>query len=148
MNNKTTSGFNMTMKQNTSADTLSGNQHNALYVLSKYRHNIHCAKEEIMAGSDRGVQLENFLRYSLPVMLHSANLPVLNVTGELEALDFCLGASSTRNRLKNTILSSLLEAINVKIEEYLREMDWQHGTSYAPSGVKRIRRREILGTEM
>jgi len=130
-----------TMIQNANVSGLTVQQHTALSILCRYRHNFHSNTEAITCGLEKGQKLENFFRKSMPIMLRSANLPGLDVSEELDAL---ADALTRKDKYTATTQLALLEMINLKIENFLREIDFRNGTSYAPSGYARFARQERL----
>ena len=123
--------------------SLSESQHRALAMLATYRHKMHVDRKVLFDDeSGRSSKYLNFLKNTMPIMLHQASLPNLDLSEELGVLIPKTKAGEyADSRLPKLyfehIADLVAEQINLKIEDYLGGMDYEFGTSYAPSRISR-----------
>ena len=133
-----------TMRICATNDSLTESQHRALAILATYRHKLH--KDKTFYYDDDASKRDkyiNFLKNILPIMLHQASLPDLDFSKELEMLVTRNQAESFNNIMFpsgeyfETVAGYIAEQINLRIEDYLGGIDYEYGTSYAPSRLSR-----------
>ena len=134
------------MTENAEVETLTEEQHDALAELCRIRHNIHTSAESFFnAESADHNELWNYI-YSdtdqygyINTLLVNNNLPTINF--DINALDYCTTSDYSDMGLSYDEaleeVCNMVEAVNEKIENYLRQIDKEHGTHYAPTGHAR-----------
>lgn len=132
------------MKRNADVDTLSKEQHSALYILTKYRHDLHTNTDHFF-GSDtiEAKKAVTFLTGPMKIMLRSAGLPSLDVDQFLVMPDEdyakSLGLTGEYLDMAKSTCRLQIEKLNAAIESYLKGIDSTYGTWYAPSGKWRCK---------
>lgn len=110
--------------------TLTDEQHTALMVLGKYRHELHAVRADFLSITDvKKETLRSFFQSQLPVLLRSTGLPECNIT-----------TFPIWNLSNQAAVTKYIDKVNDSIEEYLLNIDRQHGTMYCPTGMRRERR--------
>ena len=133
-------------RSNKSITSLSDKQHDALSILTIIRHRLHIFSDCCLLKNDSSLYYKQLKNLSLlPVMLHTAGLPELSFDRKIAELHNFLDLAR-RNDITSECFTILMdrvnvirEEINIDIEDYLRMVDLEHGTSYCPSGVARDR---------
>jgi len=145
------------MAENAKIETLTEEQHDVLSWLCSLRHEMHSNQEDFFfnesgnygkftdaVNDDRDVQ-------SINGQLNMAKLPKIKWTKDIydydtesevyELEDHSEYADDEWDELIDSKRREALrfaESVNADIEEYLRKIDEEHGTEYAPSGATRI----------
>lgn len=130
------------MQENARSESLTMVQHTALMILCAYRHRLHVATEQFFALTEEAIRCRNFFQNQLPILLRTAGLPALGTD-----LSFSIPNKSRISRgniLEDMsayyLCAAYISGLNSDIEDYLRTIDRECGTEYAPSGAQRIAR--------
>ena len=139
------------MMQNAANESLTPAQHNALMILTKYRHDMHTNACRFFADDTvETVKVRRFLSGPMETMLKSAGLPPLVVDNFLLMPDQSyadqLGLTGEFLETAKKTCESQIESLNSVIEDYLRNIDRTYGTWYCPTGSQRNRCRKQLET--
>ena len=111
---------------------LTGEQHTALMLLCKYRHELHSTREDFKTiGSTKKEFLQTFFQVQMPILLRNAKLP------ECTIVTFPIW-----NDISAKMTTYFIDKVNTEIEDYLRNIDRTYGTQYCPTGIRREARRE------
>lgn len=149
------------MAENSEVDTLTEEQHEVLRELCRLRHEIHTNHESIFHNNDNGLT-DRFNDFSeennLPLKIDYDELVTVldyDLLSQEEQSDYEERANDYNIIKPDSALShsgfslwceehfkecsDYLENLNDQIESYLADIDKQHGTQYAPTGISRSR---------
>jgi hypothetical protein len=119
--------------------------------LAKVRHNLHSNLEALARGTDSGRSIEQDL-IQANNRLYEQGIPVEGIPYdeadyfEIDNLDdertfaHDNGTELTSEDEDEIVANALREwdKVNYRIEDYLRKIDEQNGTDYAPTGAQRL----------
>lgn len=145
-------------RENEEIETLTPEQHEALQYVCSVRHELHVGHKAMFnTNSDDYRKLWDYLTEgessSINTILESAGLKRidginLDIAECPSDDDWYYFMDEEEKAEYDSIddwyeeayneLSEILEEVNRKIENYLREIDKEHGTNYCPSGFQRI----------
>jgi hypothetical protein len=116
--------------------TLTEEQHEALSQVCSIRHELHSNQKSLFCSeSSKYSTLLNYLDGGVKEILNSANLKnslswnIIDLPSDYDCEDPDKGL---------TEVFSFVSKVNSEIENYLREIDEVHGTSYCPTGALRV----------
>jgi hypothetical protein len=135
------------MADNAEIETLTPEQHETLAYICKMRHELHCNPTGIFytggADYDRLVELvsdytgteNNFMRIA-----SEAGLPPLHIELYDEYDNDSAGEWDEDFKIDEAEQECIayVERLNTTIETWLRAIDEEHGTNYAPTGALRV----------
>ena len=130
---------------------LTEDQHDALANLARVRHNLHSNLEALAHGTDSGRDIERDL-IRANNRLYEQGIPVEGIPYdeadyfEIDNLDdernfaHDNGTELSAEDEDEIVANALREwdKVNFRIEDYLRKIDEQNGTDYAPTGAQRF----------
>lgn len=138
------------MEQNKNIDTLTEQQHDALAWLCSIRHTIHTNQKSMFISNSVDFDLWKYIDgvddNTIKEKLESVGLPnnlswdALFVPSDY---DYNMRFNEDKSWYNDydaayEIHIDFLEKVNTDIENYLRNIDKEHGTNYAPSGHTRL----------
>ena len=97
-------------------------QHTAMMILAKYRHNLHCS-ERIITGTEKEMKIFTEV---IPRMMRTVGLP-----------GFRIAIPSVDKAEHNKNNRAVIEEVNSEIEDYMERIDRAYGTTYRPTGYLR-----------
>lgn len=135
------------MRENREIETLTEEQHDVLSWLCSIRHKIHSMNTEHLFCSqssdyDNWRYIDTFY-YDNEIMteLNSVNLPKWEWNFDSSSVTTDADEDINIDEVWNDAIyeiSGIIERWNESIEDYLRKIDEQYGTSYCPTGRSRI----------
>lgn len=143
------------MRENAKIRSLTEEQHSALATLCAIRHDIHGHDGADSFFDAEGARFKEFWGYiddgdngsTINRMLSEVNLPVIDLNefnpldyeSDADYADFGLTYEEAYDKCVDLTIK-----LNDKIEEYLRKIDAEHGTQYAPTGIARAKHYGLL----
>jgi hypothetical protein len=133
--------------ENKKIETLTKEQHEALAKLCRIRHELHTNQKTLFFAESgdhqrlwKYIDLDWESEYHIDNILHEANLPKIgiNTSGADYPTDHDYEDMGYDYEEALSCVLNMAEAVNTKIEIYLREIDEQYGTNYCPSGITRL----------
>ena len=137
------------MAENAKIETLTEKQHDVLQWLCTVRHDVHCNQEDffndeasnnsvyldyIDDGNGLGIIQERLIEVNLPNLRWSFSIDDYMTDGMCYELEYT--EDETEHERENCL--DMAKKFNNDIEEYLANIDKEHGTNYCPSGATRI----------
>ena len=145
------------MRENSEVETLTEEQHEALQELARIRHEIHSSWETMWndEASDNP-RLWNYIESGIDEMLTEAELPTIEFNyepGDIPTAEdyYIFLTEEEQEEYDNDSwkwreesgafdeFADFLSEVNNKIEDYLRNIDKEYGTHYAPTGFARLK---------
>lgn len=139
------------MKENKKIKTLTETQHEALEELASIRHEIHSNKKSVIISDDQGLKKklikvnEWLLNSGLTPMefVPTSNEDYIDIDTidelyEIEDIPEDDDERADWHDENYMRISGELEDLNTQIEDYMRKIDAEYGTNYAPSGMSRV----------
>lgn len=124
------------MERNSNNKNINDEQHNFLKTLSEYRHLLHCQQSQYFFNTARTAEIDNFF-----ATLHSMDyFERMNLPYPKDIISIFNNLQSHKNMQFENFDDAVMqyaytnEALNMQIEKYLRNVDDEKGTKYAPSG--------------
>ena len=145
------------MRENAEVETLTEDQHWALQELARIRHEIHTSWEEMWnCESSEYKKLWDYIEYDIDEMLTEAELPTIEFNYDPSdvptSADFEIFLTEEEQEEYDNDswkwreesgafdeFADFLSEVNNKIEDYLRNIDKEYGTHYAPTGFARLK---------
>ena len=141
------------MAENREIETLTEEQHDALEMICRARHELHTNMDRIVKGSERNY-LGDIVRANSALEESGLNIIDGIPTDTVDYIDIDsireledIGEAPSRDNedewqewynAEYHRIYDELENLNKTIEKYLEQIDIEHGTHYAPTGKSRI----------
>ena len=133
------------MYENSKKETLTKEEHEILADLCSLRHEIHTSWEGIWNNNDVDLlqKLYNFETGDLPKL--DISVDIADIPSQDDYFDDLYDDADEYEDLEDWVENSehyeefceIMNKINSEIENYLMDIDKEHGTSYCPTGISR-----------
>ena len=128
--------------ENKKITSLTEEQHDVLADLCTIRHDIHCSWRSMYlseSGCNLYSQLMELVEEIKNINLGKISIPEPeNIPGDEDRYIGLIEDTDEAEDENYEKFCDIMEEINTKIEEFLRKIDNNHGTNYAPTGAHRI----------
>lgn len=130
------------MSENAEIETLTEEQHDALRELCRIRHEMHCNQDDFFYSEHSNHStFWHYIDETINSILTDANLPSINFDIDIcdYELDYEVDYYDEPEQFEAAYDKCIKMAshVNDLIENYLLQIDKEHGTSYCPTGFAR-----------